>query len=867
MVQQTATLSYNPITATYLDPDITLDLPTTNSDGNVSFSLVNDVTSVNVGSITGNILTILNAGSGTLTINISETDNYFAISKSVKLIVNKKTPVLTGFAVSSEPIYADSTNNIITLPTSTPASSGAFSYSLSNSVSVKNNTSLSSVISYTHHYSLPHFFTTNRAGNVNLTITQAATANFTSATATIKVNVVKAPLPSNYGFDSSNFILPYILRTTNPNPLVYAEDSIVIPLNYVDSYIPYVRLIKLTTTSNGVTTIPCYNYLRNDIFGFTYTSSNSNIISVNGSTLKAEGGGSCTITAKLDSEYYYYESIIGSVNITVLKKDIGFYSYIPYTNIVYGPNVATNTPYSQTTRTETIKVPTATNSTLNSSLIWNVTSSDSNVVSVSNKTLTYQNVGTANITLTSVETNVYNSAQFIVPITITQLVITPTITHSQAGRLNGTTPGDYYPRPGNIYNVDLATSTSLGAISYRSSDEGIVTSPEVITLPNNSQKLRFNVLNGSGGGDPINVTIYLDQAGYTINDNVRYASITSRSLFTLACYKNYVTWTTNANWDGNFADKRYGDAPYIPGLPTTNSDGAFTLSDYDSSIINVSSDKTITILKVGRTNIKLTQVVTTNYLAYSQNRSITINKGTPIGSMGSIPDKMVGDLFTPPFTFTQGDLTNITYSVWSPTQAAEIRNNQVYCKSPGLVYIYVTASETTNYNSYSNYGPDYRFTIKTILPTLGSFNIPSKTFPDSDFVIPTPTSNSPGSWSFVSSNPLVAIIKSNKLSLVGSGRTTITATQAASGMYSSTSISCSFDVSKPSPSNPIQATPANISNVLSLINAAPVAGTIATPVAVSLTTNLTNMSTIKPTSSSVTIKASATKSVSIKKTL
>jgi len=160
-----------------------------------------------------------------------------------------------------------------------------------------------------------------------------------------------------------------------------------------------------------------------------------------------------------------------------------------------------------------------------------------------------------------------------------------------------------------------------------------------------------------------------------------------------------------------------------------------------------------------------------------------------------------------------------------------------------------------------------RFTIKTILPTLGSFNIPSKTFPDSDFVIPTPTSNSPGSWSFVSSNPLVAIIKSNKLSLVGSGRTTITATQAASGMYSSTSISCSFDVSKPSPSNPIQATPANISNVLSLINAAPVAGTIATPVAVSLTTNLTNMSTIKPTSSSVTIKASATKSVSIKKTL
>ncbi len=68
---------------------------------------------------------------------------------------------------------------------------------------------------------------------------------------------------------------------------------------------------------------------------------------------------------------------------------------------------------------------------------------------------------------------------------------------------------------------------------------------------------------------------------------------------------------------------------------------------------------------------------------------------------------------------------------------------------------------------------------------VGSFPSMNYTAAVGSFNITPPTSNSPGAWTFVADNPLVATISGLKVTIVGSGYTRITATQAASGAYNS----------------------------------------------------------------------------------
>ena len=81
-----------------------------------------------------------------------------------------------------------------------------------------------------------------------------------------------------------------------------------------------------------------------------------------------------------------------------------------------------------------------------------------------------------------------------------------------------------------------------------------------------------------------------------------------------------------------------------------------------------------------------------------------------------------------------------------------------------------------------------------VSPTLSNFTISTRNFNDPAFTIPSPTSNSGGSFSYTSSNTSVASISDTTLTIVGAGSTTITAFQAASGNYSSGSINTTFTV-------------------------------------------------------------------------
>lgn len=78
----------------------------------------------------------------------------------------------------------------------------------------------------------------------------------------------------------------------------------------------------------------------------------------------------------------------------------------------------------------------------------------------------------------------------------------------------------------------------------------------------------------------------------------------------------------------------------------------------------------------------------------------------------------------------------------------------------------------------------------------GSLTLTAKTFGDAAFTVTPPSSNSPGAWTFSSSNPAVASVSGNTVALHKAGSVTLTATQAASGAYASGSVSATLTISK-----------------------------------------------------------------------
>lgn len=82
----------------------------------------------------------------------------------------------------------------------------------------------------------------------------------------------------------------------------------------------------------------------------------------------------------------------------------------------------------------------------------------------------------------------------------------------------------------------------------------------------------------------------------------------------------------------------------------------------------------------------------------------------------------------------------------------------------------------------------------TTIPTLANFIIPTKKYGDASFNLIDPSSNSPGSFTFTSETQSVATISGRTVTIVGIGSSVITAIQAASGIYTTKTITAVFIV-------------------------------------------------------------------------
>ena len=108
--QQSVNIAANDIVLTYGDPAFTLTASSSVTDRSFTFTISNGT----IGSISGNVLSILKAGTTYITVSQASNDFYSPVSKVISLTVNKATPTLDFPEITKNYGDSDFTPNVTT---------------------------------------------------------------------------------------------------------------------------------------------------------------------------------------------------------------------------------------------------------------------------------------------------------------------------------------------------------------------------------------------------------------------------------------------------------------------------------------------------------------------------------------------------------------------------------------------------------------------------------------------------------------------------------------------------------------------------------------------------------------------------------
>jgi len=322
-----------------------------------------------------------------------------------------------------------------------------------------------------------------------------------------------------------------------------------------------------------------------------------------------------------------------------------------------------------------------------------------------------------------------------------------------------------YGDAGFILNVPI--STSSGTFSYFSSKENVAT-------------INGNAVTIAGSGE---TTIIVTQAGTPKHNAVTTA------LTTIIVNKADPLFS-----NADDITKTYGDANFVPEI-TSTSNGAFTYASRNEDVAVITADNKITIVGTGTATITATQASTANYNSGSIDLTLTVGKANPVFSGFTDINRTYGDdsfTLSAPISTSDGIFS---YSS-SDENVATVAGGTVSIVGTGTATITATQAATANYNSGSI---DLTLTVEKANPVLSDFANINKIYGDGSFTLTAPTSNSDGTFSYMSSDENVATVAGSTVSIVGTGTATITATQAATANYNSGSIDLTLTVEKANP--------------------------------------------------------------------
>ncbi len=453
----------------------------------------------------------------------------------------------------------------------------------------------------------------------------------------------------------------------------------------------------------------------------TYASSNASVATIVSGKIHIVGVGTTTITASQagNANYNAAPNVDQTLTVNKANQTITFNALAAK---AYG-----NTDYSP-------------GATASSGLTVTYTSSNSAVATiVGNTTIHIVAPGTATITAMQTGNTNYNAAPNVHQ-TLTVNKANQTITFNA---LAAKTFGDNDYSPG-------ATASSNLAVTYTSSNATVAT---IV-----SGKIHI-----VGAGTS---TITASQSG---DANYNAASSIDQ---TLTVNKANQTITFNV-----LPSKIYGDTDFLPGA-TATSGLAVTYTSSNASVATIVAGK-IQVVAPGTAIITASQPGNGNYnAALSVDQTLTVNKANQIITFNALPGKTYGDTDFPPGAIASSNLA-VTYTS-SNLSVATIVDGNIHIVGAGTSTITASQAGDANFNAAVNVNKALTVTKKLQTITFGA--LAPKSYGDVNYD-PGAIASSGLAVTYTSSNASVATIVAGQIHIVGTGTSTITASQAGDDNY------------------------------------------------------------------------------------
>ena len=742
-VKETPLIQVSDIVKTFGGANFDLTA-TSSSTGAFTYTVADQ----SVASINGNTVTILGAGSTSITVTQAEDNNFTSATATFSLTINKADVIIMIDDITKN--YGDNDFNLTAVSSSTFVLTSDFI-----TLSPPTNTNptywyVSSVWNDNSFYeNAPPGYADNKYYTPWLDSPQSWTAKFNNTSQWITLDlqaesmvyqvITKARVINNYnnnqyvkkanilyGSDNANW-------TTIFNNTILQTASDDIPVSKVFAAPVPARYIKVEPTEwnyyismrMGVVYRTISQSLVSD-GSLTFSSSNNNVVSTSSSSATINGAGSVNITVS-QAETSNYNSSTSSFTITVNKID----PTITFDNLTktYGDANFNLAATSSSTGAFTFNIL------------------DANVATVTGSNTTIVGAGTTTVTVTQAADSNYNAATATMTLTVNKADLT--ITFDDLTKT--------YEDPD--FNL-VATSSSTGAFTFNILDGNVATVTGSIT----------NIV-GAG-----TTTVTVTQAA---DSNYNAATAT-------------MTLTVNkADPSIIFNDviATYGQVDFDL-TSTSSSTGALTYNILNANVATL-SDKTVTIAGAGSTTVTLNQAADSNYNAATATMTLTVNKVYPLITFDDIT-KIYGDadFF---LTATSTSTAAFTYNIID-TNVATVTGSSTTIVGAGSTLVTVSQAENSNYNAAT---ATMTLTVNEADPTI-TFNDENKTFTDPDFNL-TATSSSTGVFTYNILDNNIATVSGNTVTIIGAGTTSVTVTQSADSNYNAATATMTLTVNKADP--------------------------------------------------------------------
>ena len=586
------------------------------------------------------------------------------------------------------------------------------------------------------------------------------------------------------------------------------------------------QTITLAETDAKTTATTTYTLTANASSGLaiTYSSSNSAVATISGNTVTIVGAGLTTITASQAGNDNYNAAITATQSLTVIQAPIVLAGW-DFTGI----GTVTNTTIAATTfNSSLVSISGANNITRGSSAAWSTaansfrtTGFQSNGIATSNTDYFQTTIKPATgklISLTSINANLAGTTGFAVSPGVSSqfaystngttftLIGSPTVTVGTPATLSidltavsalqnipaGTTVTFRYYASGQTttggWGFQSAASAGTNGLSFSGlvnqvpapsitsvlSSTAIVGTAYSYSITADNSPTSFNAT-GLPTGLSINSTSGLISgtptvAGtYTVSISATNITGTDTKSLELTIGKGNQTITF-----GTLANKTYGDASFT--LNGTATSGlTVTYSSSNTSVATISG-ATVTVVGAGSTTITASQVGDDNYnTASTVDQVLVINKANQTISFSALsPKNDVDGSFTLGATASSG--LDISYTS-SNTAVVTISGNTVTIVAPGTSTITASQAGNDNYNAAISVDQEQTIINTQLANQIITFNaLPSVTYGDAPFTL-NGTVDSALTLTYESSNPAVASISGNVVTIHTPGTVVITASQ------------------------------------------------------------------------------------------